>query len=328
VRILTFNWHESYLHLLAGIGFEWDAVLRVKGGRSDWWSEVRPVPANMRVVEDATAASRLAAREYSLAICHNLLDLQFVSAHGVPAVLVFHTTSELERAFGFDEARWLDEGVRLASRAAVVFVSAAKQRSWGLEGGVIRPGIDISVYGGYEGDTLCALHVGNLKQELAGVSGIEVLQRIMSGLPLTLRGLNPGIAGSRLSWSWDELRATMRSHRLYVNTTQAPFEDGYNLAMLEAMATGMPVVTAAHPSSPIVDGVNGYSSEDPVVLRERVLELLEDPGRARELGAAARASVAEQFPIERFRESWRAVIGEVSCPDRCRHRPGSVVSQS
>jgi hypothetical protein len=316
VRILTFNWHESYLHLLAGTGFEWDAVLRAKGGRGDWWSEVRPVPANMRLVDDDTARARTAAGEYGLAICHNLLDLQFVAGSHLPAVLVFHTSRELERAFGFDEARWNDAGVKLAKRASIVFVSPAKQASWDLDGRVILPGVDTTIYGGYEGGTPCALHVGNLKRELASVSGIDVLERVMSGLPLTLRGLNPHIPGTRLSASCEELRETMRTHRLYVNVTKAPFEDGYNLAMLEAMATGMPIVTTAHPTSPIVDGVSGYASDDPAVLRERVLELLEDADRARELGAAARACVADRFSLERFRDAWRTVINEVSAAGR------------
>ena len=36
------------------------------------------------------------------------------------------------------------------------------------------------------------------------------------------------------------------------------YEDGYNLAMLEAMASGMPVVALANRSSPITDGVDGF----------------------------------------------------------------------
>jgi glycosyltransferase involved in cell wall biosynthesis len=260
----------------------------------------------------------VAAGEYDLAICHNLLDLRCVAGSGLAAVLVFHTSRQLERAFGFDERRWKDVAAGLARTASIVFVSPAKQESWDLDGRVILPGIDMSLYGGYEGDTPCALHVGNLKRELASVSGLDVLQRVVSGLPLTLRGLNPHIPGSRLSAGWDELRETMRTHRLYVNATQAPFEDGYNLAMLEAMATGMPVVTTAHPTSPIVDGVNGYVSGDVGVLRERVLELLEDPARACALGAAASTTVSERFPLDRFRRSWRDVITEAAAAARSR----------
>ena len=84
------------------------------------------------------------------------------------------------------------------------------------------------------------LHVGNLKRELASVNGMADLEAAVAGLPFTLVGLNPSIAGARLSRDWDDLRETFRAHRVYMHTTRAPFEDGYNLAMLEAMATGVP----------------------------------------------------------------------------------------
>jgi hypothetical protein len=308
-RYLTFNWHETYLHMLASTGGQWDFVPRVKGGREDWFSEIRPLPPNARLISEADALDLASRGTYQAAVCHNLLDLGLVIDTGVPTVTIFHTSKDLELAYGLNADAFAVHGGPLLARSRVVFVSQMKQQSWGINGEVILPGVDIEAYGGWTGEQLRVLHVGNLKRELAAVNGMADLEAAVAGLPFTLVGLNPSIAGAQLSRNWDDLRATLRAHRAYVHTTRAPFEDGYNLAMLEAMATGLPIVTLAHPSSPIVDGHNGRVGQSAQALRLSLLELLEDSGQAAAFGTAARETVARQFPMDRFRAAWRALIG-------------------
>ena len=308
LRVLTFNWHETYLHTLASLGGSWDVVPRRKGGREDWWTEVRPVPANMRLVSEDDALDRIATARYDLVICHNLLDLGLVVDAAVPTITVFHTSKDLEVAHGLDAAAFDHYGLPLLARSTPVFVSEMKRQSWGLPGVVIPPGIDLDAYGDWEGATRRVLHVGNLKRELADVNGMADLQAAAAGLPFTLLGLNPSIPGARLSRDWDDLRNTYRSHRVYLHTTRAPYEDGYNLAMLEAMATGMPVVALSHPSTPLRSRANGVLADDAAGLRLALLELLEDPAMAHRLGAAARATVADQYPLAAFQHRWHAVI--------------------
>lgn len=308
-RYLTFNWHETYVHMLAGVGGRWDVVLRKKGGRSDWLSAIRPFPGNASVVSEDEAGARAARGDYQAVVCHNLLDLGLVAYSGVPTVTIFHTSRDLELVFGLDAAAFDRDGRALLARSTPVFVSAAKQASWGIAGPVILPGVDLDHYGGWRGDLLRVLHIGNMKRELAAVNGLAALEAAIAGLPFTLVGLNPTIPGAELSRDWDAARDALRAHRAYLHTSEPPYEDGYNLAMLEAMATGSPVVALAHPTSPIVDGVNGRSGVTASALRVALLELLEDADEARRLGAAGRETVADLFPIARFHEAWRALIG-------------------
>ena len=307
-RYLTFNWHETYVHTLASVGGLWDIVPRTKGGRDDWWTEVRPLPVNGRLVSvgDAVAAARRG--EYHAVVCHNLLDLELVADTGSRTVTIFHTSRHLELAYGLNADAFAERGVPLLQRSTLVFVSSMKQASWGLDGQVVLPGVDHEAYDGWTGDETRVLHVGNLKRELAAVNGMAELEAAVAGLPFTLVGLNPTIAGARLSGGWDDLRSTMRRHRVYLHATRAPFEDGYNLAMLEAMATGMPVVALDHPGCPIEDGVSGRRGPTGQALRLPLLELLEDPATGRHLGQQARQTVIEQFPIARFRDTWRALL--------------------
>ena len=128
--------------------------------------------------------------------------------------------------------------------------------------------------------------------------------------PLMIMGMNPNIPGSRLSRGFQDLLAHFRSSRVFINTTVEEFEDGYNLSMLEAMATGMPVVSSWNKSSPIEDGKNGYVSKDPEYLNRRIDSLLRNPEEARRLGGKARETVQEKFPLQRSLQSWRKVRSE------------------
>ena len=93
--------------------------------------------------------------------------------------------------------------------------------------------------------------------------------------------------------------------------TAAPgLEDGYNLASLEAMASGLPVIGNAHESCPVEHGVSGFVSDSAETLREGARELLADRERARAMGERARAVVREAFSMDAFVEAWQRVVAE------------------
>src|SRR5262249_41614146 len=152
-----------------------------------------------------------------------------------------------------------------------------------LEGDVIPPGIDAAEYGGYTGQLACALTVANLLREREHMLGYRELATGLHGLPWRVIGANPTL-GTTESPSWEDLKAEYRSHRLYAHATLWPWEDGYNLAMLEAMATGMPVLAWANPTSPIAEGVDGFVAEDREMFAYWAQRLLDDGDLALRLG--------------------------------------------
>ena len=92
--------------------------------------------------------------------------------------------------------------------------------------------------------------------------------------------------------------------------------EGLGIALLEAAARGKPLVAGRHGGVPEVveDGANGFlvDPSDPAGLAGRVGELLDDPARARAMGAAARAIVRERFLASRMAEACRAVLAEAA----------------
>ncbi len=92
-------------------------------------------------------------------------------------------------------------------------------------------------------------------------------------------------------------------------------EEGMSLALLEAMAAGLPVVASdiAGNRALIDHSVHGMLAPpgDAATLAAAVLSLVRDPLRGERLGAAARRRVAEQYSLERMTDRHLALFERV-----------------
>ncbi|MCI4330456.1 MAG: glycosyltransferase family 4 protein [Thermoplasmata archaeon] len=149
--------------------------------------------------------------------------------------------------------------------------------------------------------------------------GIEVLLRTLPALPddvtALIVGRGPRLAGlqslaARLGVldrvrfcaevSDAELPTYLCAADLFVFPSQNRLE-GFGLAVAEAMASGLPVVTADMPGvrEVIEPGKEGLLAE-PLIggdLGAKILELLDDPARRRRMGAAARKRAEERYGL-------------------------------
>lgn len=97
----------------------------------------------------------------------------------------------------------------------------------------------------------------------------------------------------------------MRRCHLFVHPSETPSDgnrEGVPNAMLEAMATGLPVVATRHGGIPeaVTDGVEGFLTEERDVegLAAAMERILGDPGLMPGMGIAARGSAADRFGSE------------------------------
>jgi len=134
--------------------------------------------------------------------------------------------------------------------------------------------------------------------------GADVYRRVREELPLDLVGLGsadePGGIGEV---PHDELPAFAARYRFLFNPIRYT---SLGLAVLEAMAVGLPVVAVAATEHAVAirDGGNGYADTNVDRLVERMRGLLADHDEARRLGEAGRQTARKRYSIERFARDW------------------------
>ena len=95
-------------------------------------------------------------------------------------------------------------------------------------------------------------------------------------------------------------------------------EEGLGLVLLEAMASGVPVVSTdcGGPSTVVDDGVTGLLTPvgDAAAFADALASLVEHPERARQMGRAGRERAVNEFSLDaaggRFLEIYRELVGE------------------
>lgn len=313
MRVLTFNSHQPYIHLLATT-LPWKigvVIPRLLSGREKAWNPaVRPQPPNVHLYASVAAAIQDSKWDWILA--HNVDDLIEFKDLPLPKVFLVHGTlsgrivqdrSTINREEYLSSFRMLLD----AYGCRVIYVSELKKRDWGIPGEVIRTAIEPAEYGGYRGEISGVLQVSNYLRERGDMLGWTAHQTVCRDLPHLLLGQNRNSAECRLAKDWDDLKEHYKAYRIYLHTAIHPYEDGFNLALMEAMATGMPVATIQNPSSPIEDGVEGVVGSTGEELREKVLRLLARPREATQIGQAARLKLQKEFPLRRFQSAWEAL---------------------
>jgi Glycosyl transferases group 1 len=311
-RLLVFDCHEAWAYQLQALPYPMDVVVGLRGRQADGWDEgMRPVPRNARLVRlDEVLRTR---QTYYCIVANNLTDLLDAKSLAGPRLLVVHETLDgalREQGSGVPAHEFrtaVSQYVRMTG-THVVAVSKLKGRSWGFEGDLVPFSADPDVYPVWSGDLARGLRVANHIQRRPRILLWEFHQRAFGGLPITLVGKNPDLAGVRPSVNWDDLKETFRRHRFYIHTADPALEDGYNMATLEAMAAGLPVIGNRHPTSPVEHVVSGFLSDDPMELRGYAQQLLADRELAGRMGEAARKTVAERFSSLRFREDFSRSI--------------------
>ena len=93
------------------------------------------------------------------------------------------------------------------------------------------------------------------------------------------------------------------------------FEEGFSLAVMEAMVFGIPVITARVGGMPeiIISNKTGIlvPSHEPQVLAQEILRLMHNPRLAQKLGAAGKLQVKNKFSFSQCLEQIENVYAEV-----------------
>ncbi len=177
-------------------------------------------------------------------------------------------------------------------------------KSWGFAEDIVPCAVNVDDYLPFSGQKSSGLRICNFIESRKKILLWDFYEKTFDEIPVRLVGRNPNMPSVGVANTWDHLKRILQSHRFYIHTANPELEDGYNMATLEAMAAGMPILGNRHPTSPIEHSVSGFLSDDPAELRKYANMLLEDKILATMMGQEARKTVIEQFSMNMFKEAF------------------------
>ncbi len=107
-------------------------------------------------------------------------------------------------------------------------------------------------------------------------------------------------------YDYEGIRELMRSSRVYLHDG----EQEYTITLIEAMMTGMPIVSFRLPGIEryVVEGENGFVVDSAAAMRDRCRLLLADDALAARMGSASRAMACRDYAEETWRSRWIEII--------------------
>jgi glycosyltransferase involved in cell wall biosynthesis len=151
---------------------------------------------------------------------------------------------------------------------------------------------------GYQNLELLLASIGTVRETIGDALLVLATHATPRDLPAHLRRLPPGV---RLVTAGDF--ATVRDLIQVADLALCPRREwsGFPMKLLNYMAAAKAVVVSAGSAKAVRHGVNGVivDGDGPEAFAAAVLDLLRDPGRRRQLGAAARRTVEDEYGWER-----------------------------
>jgi glycosyltransferase involved in cell wall biosynthesis len=330
--LLVFNYREAWVNQLSALDYDLDIVVGLHGRYKRCWDEqIRPVPPNARLI--TLTEARLSHREYDCIITHSISDLLDIKNRTEPRITVLHLPvearlSEEQTPASPDElVQALHQYLSLIGGHAVA-VTELKGRSWGLTEDIVHDWADPVDYSPFRGELAQGLRIANFFPSWRQYLLWDLQDRAFADIPVQVVGRNPQMAGFQPSPNWDHIKELLASHRFYIYTADPALEDGFDSAMLEAMAAGMPVLGNRHPGSPVEHGLSGFLSDDPAELNRFARELLANQPLAVHMGQQAQATIQQKFGKDRFRRAFLRSIEQAQLKCRTRRAAPNIISST
>jgi hypothetical protein len=301
MNVLIFNRHQPYVGIIAKSG----VPMAICGAEKheNWATDGVPMPDNCYEISDQDAQKK----DWDLVICLDMNDVERTRDWECRRLFVALNAAHTDMGT-LQPSVPLKRAQRLLTSSECNFSSISKMKgdSWGLDGPVIRSGVDVGEMKPYSGWNKTILRVGN---DLAGrhMMGYDIQQEILSGLPVTTAGRSEGVLDSKPT-GWKGMKDLYSDCRVLIQTLRPEWEDGYNLSTLEAMAAGMPVVFLANPTCPMNGLESALVYDDPMKMRDMLNILLDSPEAAMEAGAKGREVVAKDWTMKECADAWRFEI--------------------
>ena len=313
LKILTTNRHEVYLKTMAKLGHHFTLLTQLENKDLSWHDHYGAPPENMQVCSWGPAVkARLKSGYFDYLVLHTVEDLVFFRRFiNEKTIFIIHLALYKHRAH-FLARSILKLGIvrylRHVKKMQVVAVSPWKRQSWGLHTARCIPLSPLEVGRCYSRNIQPRIMTAGNHFSSRPEMNAKLLKHVQEALPVSVFGQNPDISSSCHPASRSDFLEQMRNHDIFLFTTERPWNDGYNTAVLEAMSAGLAVVSMQNPSSPIEHGRSGYLARSYPELINYLHQLSEQPQLTKNFGQRNREIIAEKFSFQSFLEAWCKVL--------------------
>lgn len=313
LNILTCPTHERTETNLCRTGHNFYAI---RGSSvKDWNRTFAPLPANYTLLSPNEEHPIPMDLEIDLVLSQNKFgQYQILSELArkfhVPLISLEHT---------LPHPNWTTENLRQLKGmrgTTNIFISEYSRGKWGwspAEADIVHHGVDTEVFRPLSlAKSPYVLSVANQfrTKERAWCIGFDFWQEAVHGLTWKHLGECPQ-GWSQPARDVDDLVRHYNETTVFCDTASfSPIPT----VVLEAMSCGAIVCSRGNAMVPevIKDGYNGFICPTPKLMRERLLDILNNPGNYTEIGENARKTIEEKFSLDHFIRNWDRVFRETA----------------
>lgn len=310
LNVLVGPTHEAYETQLCKTGYNFFSLQHPSFKK--WDNKFRKIPNNYQILSGNSVEEQIKAdMVFDIVLSQNKFGQfqilsQIAKSFNIPLVSLEHTLPVPQWSSKHRDA------LKDMRGKLNVFISEMSVPEWGFDMRdpsvrIIHHGIDVNQFNGWQGGDKKILTVCNDYINRRWCCGFDIWQQVTQGLPINPVGSTPGL--SQPAKDLEDLISKYKQCGVFLNTsTISPIPT----ALLEAASVGCPIVTTSTCLIPsfFKNGVNAIVSNDLQQLRLGLIDLLNNPDKARKLGEEARQTILQYFSEDNFVSNWDKILKE------------------
>jgi hypothetical protein len=300
LRLLKYPWHTPHDYELAKLPHDF---VYLSGTHRRWATHQRPIPQNLTWapthLDTETDAMILHLDQWALQEpAKRFLFLRYRDAYAGPKIVINHGCNMVDGCSS-EAVRSLVDGCTMVSN------SPTAHQLWDVPGSRwIRHGMTPAEWPSTDyarNEVLIVQYHGRTHSAFRNTAGVAEIEK-----KVKVRWVGRDVRFQ----SFDQYRHYLQGSSIFL---QPSYASPNPRARTEAMLTGLAIVTTnSHGEDEyIVNGVNGFATNDQGEMVEFLQYLLKNPSRARKIGEAGRTTAQQVFHIDRFVEQWQALLADV-----------------